>query len=466
MPTRIEKDSLGERQVPEAAYYGIQTLRGYENFQISGLREPDVFIRAYAYIKKSAALVNQELEVLDPKISHAIVQAADEVLSQKFRDQFIIDVFQAGAGTSFNMNMNEVIANRANEILGHKKGDYSKVSPNDHVNQAQSTNDTFPTAMRIAILFESLEVENNLNYLIQSFKIKGKEFDAVATTSRTHLQDAVPIRLGQEFEAYAVMLSKALRRIQTAKQSLNYLNIGATASGTGMNSHPQYAEKMALKLSELTGLKLKVAQNLVEIAQSTADFAEYSSSLKNLAVDITKICNDLRLLSSGPRTGLNEVLLPAVQPGSSIMPGKVNPSILECANMVCYQVIGNDLTVTMATQAGQLQLNVMMPLIIHNILFSTKILSTMMAMLTKKCIDGILANKDQCQKYFEETLGMATALNPIIGYLKAAEVVKESIKTQTSILKMIGDKKILSKEQIKKYLSPERLTNPGILTKK
>ena len=462
---RIEKDSLGEKKVPAEAYYGIQTLRGFENFQISGLKEPEVFIRSYAYIKKAAATVNAQLGVLDSKLSKALIAAADEVLSGELNDQFIIDVFQAGAGTSFNMNMNEVIANKACEILGAKKGDYLKVNPNDHVNMAQSTNDTFPTAMRISTLLENASLQEALTKLVATFRKKGKEFNGIATSARTHLQDAVPIRLGQEFEAYAVMLEKAVGRIQKSKEGLSHLNIGATAIGTGMNSHPQYSKKMAEELSKLTGLKLNPSDNLVEIAQSTADFSEYSSSLKNLALDLTKIINDLRLLGSGPRVGLNEILLPAVQPGSSIMPGKVNPSILECANMVCYQVIGNDLTVSMAGQAGQLQLNVMMPVIIYNILFSSKILTNMMGMLTQKCVEGITANKEQCQKYFEETLGLATALNPIIGYAKAAEVVKESVKTGTSILKMIEKKGILTSEEIKKYLAPERLTNPGILKK-
>ena len=460
---RTEKDSLGEKKVSDDAYYGIQTLRGFENFPISGLREPEVLIQTYAFIKKAAAQVNTSLGVLDVKISKAIIQACDEILSGKFHDQFIIDVFQAGAGTSFNMNANEVIANRATEILGGKKGDYSRVNPNDHVNMAQSTNDTFPAAMRISSLLLNALLEEALKKLVQSFRKKGKEFDKIATIARTHLQDAVPIRLGQEFEAYAVMLEKALTRIQKAKESLTSLNIGATAAGTGMNSHPQYAKKMVEVLSGFTKLSLKNPTNFIEIASSTADFAEYSSALKNLALDITKIANDLRLLSSGPRTGLNEVFLPAVQPGSSIMPGKVNPSILECTNMVCFQVVGNDVAVSMASQASQLQLNVMMPVIIYNILFSSKILTHMMTMLSQKCIEGIRANEKQCKKYFEESLGLATALNPIIGYAKAAEVVKESIKTDTSILKMIEEKGILTSAEIKKYLSPDKLTNPGIL---
>lgn len=460
---RTEKDSLGEKKVPDDAYYGIQTLRGFENFQISGLREPEVFIRAYVAIKKAAAAANAELKILDSKISNAIVKAADEVLSGKFLDSFIIDVFQAGAGTSFNMNVNEVLANRANEILGSKKGDYKTVHPNDHLNMAQSTNDSFPTAMRIASLWEHEPLKKSVKRLVQSFHKKGKEFDDVPTSARTHLQDAVPIRLGQEFEAFAVTLEKALKRMEIAAAPLHFLNIGATAAGTGMNSHPEYAQKMAKTLSDLAKLPLKNPENLVEIAQSTADFADYSSALKNLALDLIKIANDLRLLASGPRVGLNEILLPAVQPGSSIMPGKVNPVIAECANMVCFQVVGNDLAVSMASQASQLQLNVMMPVIIYNILFSSKILTNMMNTLAEKCVDGITANRAQCQAYFEKTLGLATALNPIIGYSKAAEVVKEAVKLNKPILKTIKDKGILTETEIKKLFAPERLTKPGIL---
>lgn len=460
---RTEKDSLGEKKVPDDAYYGIQTLRGFENFQISGLREPAVFIRAYVTIKKAAAATNAELKILDSKISNAIVKAADEVLGGKFADSFIIDVFQAGAGTSFNMNVNEVLANRTNEILGSKKGDYKTVHPNDHVNMAQSTNDSFPTAMRIASLWEHEPLKKSVKRLAQSFHKKGKEFDDVPTSARTHLQDAVPIRLGQEFEAFAVTLEKALKRMEIAAAPLHFLNIGATAAGTGMNSHSEYAQKMAKTLSDLAKLPLKNPENLVEIAQSTADFADYSSALKNLALDLIKIANDLRLLASGPRVGFNEILLPAVQPGSSIMPGKVNPVIAECANMVCFQVVGNDLAVSMASQASQLQLNVMMPVIIYNILFSSKILTNMMNTLAEKCVDGITANRAQCQAYFEKTLGLATALNPIIGYSKAAEVVKESVKLDKPILKTIEDKGILTKTEIKKLFAPERLTKPGIL---
>jgi aspartate ammonia-lyase len=462
---RVEKDSLGEKKVPKDAYYGIQALRGAENFKISGVKEPEVFIKAYVGMKKAAALVNEELGVLDQKLSEAIVKAADEVLSDKLLDQFIIDVFQAGAGTSFNMNVNEVLANRANEILGGKKGEYKFVHPNDHVNMAQSTNDTFPTAMRIAIAMEHRPLKDALKTLTESFRKKGKEFDGIATSARTHLQDAVPIRLGQQFEAFAVTLEKALRRIRFSKEAITHINIGATAVGTGMNSHPQYAEKMADTISQLTGFPFKAPESYIEIAQSTADFADYSSSLKNLALDIIKIANDLRLLSSGPRVGLAEIKLPAVQPGSSIMPGKVNPVIAECTNMVCFQVVGCDAAVSIASQASQLQLNVMMPGMIYNILFSSQILTNMMMMLSEKCVDGIEANPEQCQKYFEESLGMATALNPIIGYAKAAEVVKEAVSSKKSILRMIEKKGILTAGEIKKYLSVDRLTKPGILKK-
>ena len=448
---RVEKDSLGEKQVPAEAYYGIQTLRGAQNFQISGVTEPEAMIKAHVSIKKAAAQVNAGLGVLDPKLSKVIIQAADDILGGKFLDQFIIDVFQAGAGTSFNMNVNEVLANRANEILKGKKGAYSPVHPNDHVNMAQSTNDSFPTSMRIATLWEYRKLREALIGLIEAFQDKAKEFKNIPTTARTHLQDAVPIMLGQEFNAYAVMLEKARKRLKLTRDGLCHLNIGATAVGTGMNSHPEYADRMVDVLSSITSLPLKKPIDYIEIASSTADFASYSSQLKNLALDITKIANDLRLLSSGPRTGFNEINLPAVQPGSSIM--------------VCYHVMGSDVGVSMASQASQLQLNVMMPMIIYNILFSTKIMTNMMKMLREKCIIDITANEKQCRDYFSKTLGLATALNPIIGYASAAEVVKESMKTDTPILQMIEQKKILTKAQIENLLSPERLTKPGILKK-
>jgi len=460
---RTEKDSLGEKRVPKEAYYGIQALRGSENFKISGIREPEVFIRAYVSIKKAAAQVNFELGALDKKIAHAIIHAADDVLGGKFLDQFIIDVFQAGAGTSFNMNTNEVLANRALETMGYHKGEYAHAHPNDHVNMAQSTNDTFPTAMRISALWEYDLLKQALLGLIKALKEKAKAFDHIPKAARTHLQDAVPIRLGQEFEAFAMTLEKARHHIESAKEGLCHLNIGGTAAGTGINSHPQYASKMVDALSHMTKLPLKQPLSYVEIAQSTADFVTYSSALKNLALDIIKIANDLRLLSSGPTVGFGEIQLPAVQPGSSIMPGKVNPVIAECANMVCYQVIGNDVTVSMASQASQLQLNVMMPVIVFNLLLSSKILTNAMMMLREKCIEGILANEKQCRANFEKTLGLATALNPIIGYEKAAEVVKEAVRSDTSILQVIEKKGILSKKEIQKLFSADRLTAPGIL---
>jgi len=460
---RTEKDSLGEKRVPNDAYYGIQALRGAENFQITGIKEPEVFIRSYVMIKKAAAQVNSALGLLDGKLAKAIIAAADDVLGGKYHDQFIIDVIQAGAGTSFNMNTNEVLANRAAEIMGDKKGTYKQIHPNDHVNMSQSTNDTFPTAMRISMLLEYRSLKEALIGLTDALRAKGKAFDPIPTSARTHLQDAVPIRLGQEFEAYAVMLEKARNRLKATREALSHINIGATAAGTGINSHPDYAEKMVDALSHMTGLPLKKATDYIEIAQSTADFADYSSAMKNLALDIMKIANDLRLLSSGPTVGLQEIKLPAVQPGSSIMPGKVNPVILECANMVCYQVIGNDLTVSMASQAGQLQLNVMMPVMIFNILLSSTMMTHMMEMLKERCIEGIQANEKQCRQNFEKTMGLATALNPIIGHAKAAEVVKEAIKTDTPILKTIVKKGILSAKEISTLLAPEKLTAPGIL---
>ncbi len=362
---RTEHDSLGEIKVPKDALYGVQTQRGHQNWQISGIREPEVFIRTFVAIKRAAAVVNRDLGMFDKEKADAIVQAADLILKENmYLDQFIIDVFQAGAGTSFNMNVNEVLANLAAQVSGKPLGDYSFVHPNDDVNRAQSTNDTFPTAMRIATLLEHEKLQKTVRDTIQTLKKKASEMDHVLTSARTHLQDAVPIRLGQEFQAYADSLEKDAHRLEVARAELEYLNIGGTAAGTGMNSHPDYAEKMAKELSRLTGLSLKRGKNLVELSQNMSDLAFYSAALRSLALSLTKICNDLRLLSSGPSTGLNEILLPAVQPGSSIMPGKVNPSMLEMLNQVCFQVVGCDSAISYSAQAGQLQLNVMMPVII------------------------------------------------------------------------------------------------------
>ncbi len=462
---RTEHDSLGEVQVPSNVYYGVQTQRGVENWKISGMREPEVFIRSYVMIKRAAAQVNSALGMLAKDKAQAIISACDQVLKEgKHIDSFVIDVFQAGAGTSFNMNVNEVLSNLAAEVLGKPLGKYDFVHPNDHVNMAQSTNDSFPTAMRMSILFEHSKVSGAVGHAISVFRKKAQELDNVITTARTHLQDAVPIRLGQEFEAFADTLQKDWDRLEFARKEIEFLNIGGTAAGTGMNSHPEYAKKMAEELSTLSGLSLKRGKNLVEMSQNMSDIAFYSAALRNIALSLTKIVNDLRLLSSGPTSGLNEIFLPAVQPGSSIMPGKVNPSMLEMLNMVCFQVIGNDTTVSYSTQAGQLQLNVMMPGIIFNMLMSMKILSQGLQICTDRCFSGIKANEEKCAQYFNDSMGLATALNTIIGYEKAAKVVKQALAEKKSVAQVVVDLGYLTKDETKKYFG-KNLTEPGFISK-
>ncbi len=463
---RTEHDSLGEVQVPSDVYYGVQTQRGVENWKISGFREPEVFVRSYVMIKRAAATVNQGLGMLDQAKADAIMKACDQVLKEnKHLSSFVIDCFQAGAGTSFNMNVNEVLANLAAEIAAKPLGQYDFVHPNDHVNMAQSTNDSFPTAMRISIVLEHQALTDVLKNCIQVFRSKAQELDGVLTTARTHLQDAVPIRLGQQFAAFADSLDKDLSRLEFARQEIEFLNIGGTAAGTGMNSHSQYAVKMAEELSRLSGVKLKPAKNLVEMSQNMSDVAFYSAALRNIALTLTKIVNDLRLLSSGPTSGLNEIFLPAVQPGSSIMPGKVNPSMLEMLNMVCFQVIGNDTTVSYSTQAGQLQLNVMMPGIIFNVLLSMKILTNGVRICTERCLSGIKANEAKCAQYFNESMGLATALNTVIGYEKAAKVVKQAMAEKKTVADVAVGLGYLTQEEIKKYFG-KNLTEPGFISKK
>jgi aspartate ammonia-lyase len=448
--------------IPENAYYGVQTRRAVENFPISGMKIPSVFADSYVFIKKAAALVNMQLGLLDEKKGGAIVRASDEILKGKLREHFVVDVFQAGAGTSYNMNTNEVIANRAIEILGGKKGNYKLISPNDHVNMAQSTNDTFPTAMRIS----SLLMLKQLLPVMKKFEIalwrKSKEFDIVIKSGRTHLQDASPITLGQEFSGYAEIVNKHRELISKALKSLSEIGLGGTAVGTGLNTHIKYRKLVTQKLSSLTGLKLRTTKNYFSAMQSMLPFTGLSSSLKNFAVDLSKISDDIRLMSSGPTTGFGEIILPAVQPGSSIMPGKVNPSMAEMMNMVCYQVIGNDLTVTMASQAGQLELNVMMPVIIYNILWSMKILRNGLNEFTNRSIKGIKADEKKCREYAERSISIVTALNPIIGYMRAAEIAKEAVRTRNSIIEIIREKNILSDKEIKRIMDLKKLTNPGL----
>lgn len=462
MKTRLEKDSLGQVKVPENAYYGAQTERAVENFPISGLKINSLFIDSYAQIKKAAALINSELGVLDKTISRAIAKAADEILSGKLKEHFVVDIFQAGAGTSFNMNTNEVLANRAIEILGGKKGDYNKVSPNDHVNMAQSTNDTFPTAMRISSLLMLRKLLPVIKNFERTLQRKSKEFNKVIKSGRTHLQDASPITLGQEFSGYAETINKHYDLISGTQKHLAELGLGGTAVGTGLNTHIKYRTLVVKKLISLTGLKLRPAKNYFDAMQSMLPFTELSSALKNFAVDLSRISSDIRLLASGPTTGFGEIILPAVQPGSSIMPGKVNPSMAEMMNMVCFQVMGNDVTITSASQAGQLELNVMMPVIIYNLLWSMEILKNGLREFDKRCISGIKADKKKCLEYAERSISIVTALNPIIGYMKAAEIAKEAVKTGKSIIDVIKEKNILSDKELKKVLDLKRLTQPGL----
>ena len=454
---RIEKDSLGEKRIPDDVHYGIQTLRAIENFPISGMRLPLEMVQAIAIIKRAAAETNMELGGLDRKKGMALIKAAKEVADGKFNNQFTVDVFQAGAGTSFNMNANEVLANRAIEHLKGKKGDYSIIHPNDHVNMAQSTNDVFPTTMRIASLFKLPKLLESLDNLENSLESKAREFKGIIKSGRTHLQDAVPIRLGHEFKAWAKMIAKSTHRIKVAGDGIKELNIGATAVGTGLNTRPGYQKKVVKKLSRLTGIDLKPAENLIEITQNLNDFVHLSSSLRLLAIDLIKIANDLRLLSSGPNTGLAEIILPAVQPGSSIMPGKVNPVIAEAIDMVAFQVIGNDLTITCAAQAGQLELNVMMPVVAHNLLQSIDILTNGCRVFSEKCINGIKADEARCREFADKSVSIVTALSPYIGYGQSAEIAKEAVRTKRSIKEVAFEKCKLDKRKIEDILDPLKM---------
>ena len=458
MDYRIEKDTLGEVRVPADAYYGAQTARAVENFPISGLRAHSVFIRASAMVKLAAAKANMECGALPEKTGKPVVEAAREIAEGKWHNHFVVDIYQAGAGTSHNMNTNEVIANRAIEILGGKRGEYMLVHPNDHVNMSQSTNDSFPTAMRLAALLAGDTFLKSLGLLTGAFEEKAKAFDGIIKSGRTHLQDAVPVRLGQEFGGYASALKKCRGRIEEALHALRFVGLGATAAGTGMNAPDGYRESAAKYISEVSGFEIENAPDLFEATQSMGDFANLSSSLKNLALEVSRIANDLRLLNSGPRTGLAEIALPPVQPGSSIMPGKVNPVMAEAMNMVCFQVCGFDQTVSMATQAGQLELNVMMPVINYNILQSMEILKNGMKVFAERCVSGITANEERCREYAEMTLGLATFLNTHIGYNRAAEVSKEAVKEGLSVREVILKKGILTEEEVERIFGIDNLT--------
>lgn len=459
---RIEKDLLGESEVPIDAYYGIQTMRAKENFPITGYPPHQDLIKGLGYVKKAAAMANRDVGVLNKKIADAIIEAANAVIAGELDEHFIVDPIQGGAGTSFNMNANEVIANRAIEILGGKKGDYLKVSPNSHVNMAQSTNDAFPTAIHIASLKLTTQLTKTLSELIATLMEKEKEFDAVIKMGRTHLQDAVPIRLGQEFGAYRRVLSRDLERINRAIEYFYDINMGATAVGTGLNALPEYIEKVAQYLAKETGFPFRTAENLVDATQNTDAYTALSSSLKVLAINLSKIANDLRLMSSGPRTGFNEIHLPPRQPGSSIMPGKVNPVMCEVMNQIAFQVIGNDQTISLASEAGQLELNVMEPVLVFNLLQSLSILKNGLEVFRKYAIEGLTANIDRCRELVEHSVGIITAINPHVGYEMATRIAKEAIETNRSVREICLERGILSEEELNEILDPKEMTNPGI----
>ena len=460
--TRIERDPLGEKAVPASALYGIQTLRAAENFPISGLRPLPAFVDAVVWIKRSAALVHKQTGRLEPRLADAIVRAADEILAGRHRDQFIVDIYQAGAGTSHNMNCNEVLANRANEILGSARGTYQPVHPNDHVNMAQSTNDVIPTAMRLATLATLPQTLAALDRLAASLLAKGVQFDAIVKSGRTHLQDATPIRLGQEFTAYGHTIERHRKKIAEAAEWLRELNIGGTAVGTGINAEPEYPELMVRHLQQISGLQLRVGQDRVQLMQSMGDIATISGALRAYVLDLNKIANDIRLLASGPRTGLAEILLPAVQPGSSIMPGKVNPSIAEMVNQVCYQALGLDTTVALAAEAGQLELNVMMPVMAHNIVFMLIIVGNASAVLAERCVDGIEADEAQCAYWLERSPALVTALAPKIGYAEAAKLAKEAVTSGLTVRELVIKKKLLKGDELEKVLDLRAMTEPGV----
>ena len=461
MKHRTEKDSLGEKPVPADAYYGIQTQRAVENYPISGYRADPQLIRSIGYIKKAAALANAQLQLIPQDTALAIVKAADEIIAGKLNDQFVVDVYQAGAGVSFHMNANEVIANRAAEILGGKRGEYSTVHPNDHVNFGQSTNDVFPTSMRLASLFALDDVLTSCAALENSFARKAKEFDAILKSGRTHMMDAVPVRLGQEFRAYATAMSRSGQCIHNSQNLLREVGLGGSAVGTGVNTHPKFQKLVVAKLSEVSGQKLIATDDMRYAMQSNLAMSTASSSLRNLALELIRITNDLRLLSSGPNTGLAEILLPALQPGSSIMPGKVNPVMAELTAMVGFQAVGADVTTALAVQAGQLELNVMMPAMAWNVLHSARILTNTMRVLATKCVDGIQANAERCRYYANATISIAAALNPYIGYAAAAEIAKESVKTGRTVTEIALERKLLDPKLMKEILDPYRMTEPA-----
>jgi len=462
MTFRTERDPLGELNVPADAYYGVQTARAVENFPISGLHAPADLVTATILIKKAAAEANRDLKRLDSTVANAIVSAADEILSGNLRDQFVVDVYQAGAGTSHNMNANEVLANRGAEILGDARGTYTRVHPNDHVNMGQSTNDVYPASTRLALLLGHARLVQAAHHLAASFEKKAEQFAGIVKTGRTHLQDAVPITLGQEFGGYAACIHRGADDVEHASKQLLELNIGATAVGTGLNAGDDFRTLVITHLTRYTGLALKSADNLFRVTQSMGDVLAYSGAMRRLAVELGKVASDLRLLTMGPRAGLSEIALPAVQPGSSIMPGKVNPSVPEMVNQVCFQVMGCDTTVAIACEAGQLELNVMMPVIAWNALHSSTILHHAMIAMRLRTVDGIVADERRARELLDRSTATATALSPYIGYAATADVAKEAVSTGRSIRDLVLERGLLDAKQLDQILSVEAMTRAGI----
>lgn len=460
--TRIEKDFLGEKEVDQDAYYGIQTLRAVENFPITGYRIDPELIKGIAIVKKAAAIANLETGRLPVHLQEAMVQAADEIIDGLWHDAFIVDPIQGGAGTSVNMNANEVIANRALEILGKEKGDYAYLSPNSHVNMAQSTNDAFPTANHIAILALSEKLLATMAHMYDAFKAKAQEFDHVIKMGRTHLQDAVPIRLGQEFEAYSRVIKRDMERISESRKHLYEVNMGATAVGTGLNADPSYILTVVEELAKISGFPIEPAENLVDATQNTDAYTDVSASLKICMMNMSKIANDFRLMSSGPRTGMNELILPARQPGSSIMPGKVNPVMPELINQIAFQVMGNDSTISHASEAGQFELNVMEPVLVFNLIQSINVMNNGFRVFTNFCVEGIQANKEQMEQYVAKSAGTITAVSPHIGYELASKIAWEAIMEGKSVRALCSEYDVLSEEELNEIFNPFEMTMPGI----
>lgn len=469
MKTRTEKDLLGNKEIPIDAYYGVQTLRAIENFSdISGITisaYPE-FVKALAMIKWASAKANQELDLLPKNIADAITNACEEIIGGKYHDQFLVDMIQGGAGTSTNMNINEVVANRALELLGHKKGEYTYCHPNNHVNLSQSTNDAYPTSFKLAFINTNKKLVEELKLLVDSFRKKEKEFQDVLKMGRTQLQDAVPMTVGQEFGAFATTLQEEIARLNQMAELFLTINMGATAIGTGINTEPEYAELSVKYLRKISGMDFANAPNLIEATPDTSAMVMYSSALKRMAVKLSTTCNDLRLLSSGPRCGLNEINLPPMQPGSTIMPGKVNPVIPEVVNQICFKVIGNDVALTFSAEAGQLQLNVMEPVMVHTIFSSIQMLMRGMNRLRTLCVDGITVNKEHCKNMVLNSIGIVTALNPTIGYEASTRIAKRALDEQKSVYDLVLEEELLTQKELDELLQPELMIKPHKFYKK